>query len=133
MVTTLEQLVAHRDRFDYILIETTGLANPGPVVAALWTDDTLDNRLRLDGVVCVVDSLNIPKYLSQDDISDDVKTQICYADRILLNKADLVTAEQVCMSTKLKIRKKSLYYSQLILFYNACRLDEQCSRYGTNS
>jgi len=95
LVTTLEQLVAHRDRFDYILIETTGLANPGPVVAALWTDDTLDNRLRLDGVVCVVDSLNIPKYLSQDDISDDVKTQICYADRILLNKADLVTAEQM--------------------------------------
>ena len=95
LVTTLEQLVAHRDRFDYILIETTGLANPGPVVSALWTDDTVDNKLRLDGVVCVVDSLNIAHHLDTPDISDDVKTQICYADRILLNKADLVSSTQV--------------------------------------
>jgi G3E family GTPase len=64
-------------------------------VSALWTDDILDNKLRLDGVVCVVDCVHIGQYLSTPDIADDVKTQICYADRILLNKADLINDEQV--------------------------------------
>ena len=95
LVTTLEQLIIHKDRFDYILIETTGLANPGPVVSALWTDDQLGTTLKLDGVVCVVDSLNFETYLQAEDISSDVRTQLCFADRILLNKADLVSAEQV--------------------------------------
>lgn len=95
LVATLEQLVIHKDRFDYILIETTGLANPGPVVAALWTDKQLGSSLILDGVVCVVDSLNISHYLSSADIADDVKTQICFADRVLLNKSDLVNEDQV--------------------------------------
>mmetsp|Transcript_23135 Transcript_23135/g.38596 ORF Transcript_23135/g.38596 Transcript_23135/m.38596 type:complete len:483 (+) Transcript_23135:40-1488(+) len=95
LVTTLEQLVLHKDRFDYIIIETTGLANPGPVVSALWTDDQLGSNLALDGVVCIVDSLNFESYLSSADISGDVRTQLCFADRILLNKADLVDEEQM--------------------------------------
>ncbi|OYX41552.1 MAG: hypothetical protein B7Z02_15170 [Rhodobacterales bacterium 32-67-9] len=96
LVTTLEQLIIHKDRFDYILIETTGLANPGPVVSALWTDDHLGNMLCLDGVVCVVDSVNFEMYLNTEDVAADVKTQVCFADRILLNKSDLVSPEQVC-------------------------------------
>lgn len=95
LVTTLEQLILHKDRFDYILIETTGLANPGPVISALWTDDQMGASLVLDGVVCVVDSLNFEMYLSSEDISDDVRLQLCFADRILLNKADLITNDQV--------------------------------------
>jgi G3E family GTPase len=95
LVTTLEQLIIHQDKFDYIIIETTGIANPGPVVSALWTDDLLGNSLQLDGVVCVVDSLNIEHYILNEDTSGDVKTQLCFADRILLNKADLVSSEQV--------------------------------------
>jgi G3E family GTPase len=43
MVKALEALMQQRDRFDYILIETTGLANPGPVAAALWTDEQLES------------------------------------------------------------------------------------------
>lgn len=99
MVSTLEQLIVHKDRFDYILIETTGLANPGPVVSALWTDDVIGNSLRLDGVVCVVDCLNLQMYLNSEDISSDVRTQLCFADRILLNKADLVSQEKVLIKT----------------------------------
>lgn len=71
------------------------MANPGPVVSALWTDDISDNKLRLDGVVCVIDSLNVERYLGMEDIADSVKTQICYADRILLNKIDLVDPTKV--------------------------------------
>eukprot|EP01034_Spumella_vulgaris_P026404 gene26404-32982_t len=92
LITTLEQLIIHKDRFDYIIIETTGLANPGPVISTFWTDDGLHSSLKLDGVVCVVDSLNILNYLTSSDISGDVQLQICYADRVLLNKADLVNS-----------------------------------------
>lgn len=42
LLSTLEQLVLHRDKFDYIIIETTGLANPGPVISTFWTDEGLD-------------------------------------------------------------------------------------------
>jgi len=111
LVTTLEQLIIHKDRFDYILIETTGLANPGPVVSALWTDDHLGNMLCLDGVVCVVDSINFEMYLNTEDVAADVKTQVCFADRILLNKADLVTSEQ--MATVKEVVQSINSYAQI--------------------
>lgn len=95
LLTTLEQLVLHKDRFDYVIIETTGVANPGPVISTFWTDDQLGSTLRLDGVVCVIDSVNIQRYLLSEDTAFDVRMQMCYADRILLNKSDLVTTEQV--------------------------------------
>ena len=95
LITTLEQLVLHSQKFDYIVIETTGLANPGPVISTFWMDEGLQASLKLDGVVCVVDSHNILGYLGDREISQDVSLQICYADRILLNKIDLVSEEKV--------------------------------------
>ena len=50
----------------------------------------MGSTLKLDGVVCVVDSMNLLSYLDKDDLEHDVKMQICYADRILLNKSDTV-------------------------------------------
>lgn len=79
LLTTLEQLVMHKDRFDYIIIETTGVANPGPVITTFWSDDAIESSLELDGVVCVVDSLNIQSYLNTEDIANDVRMQISYA------------------------------------------------------
>lgn len=55
-VAALEGLMLKRDKFDYILIETTGLADPGPVAAALWTDDELEAAVHLDAIVTVVDA-----------------------------------------------------------------------------
>ena len=95
LLVTLEQLVLRKEKFDYILIETTGMANPGPVISTFWTDDQLGTYLKLDGVVCVVDSANILSYLKSEDISYEVRQQISYADRILLNKSDLVPAVKV--------------------------------------
>ena len=90
LVQTLEQLVRHKDRFDYILIETTGVANPGPIINTFWMDDELGSNLKLDGVVAVIDCRNLGKYLRTDTTAADVRMQIAYADRILLNKTDLV-------------------------------------------
>jgi len=92
LLVTLEQLVLHKDRFDYIIIETTGVANPGPVISTFWTDDSLGSCLKLDGVVCVVDAANLGRYLASADTASDVQMQISFADRILLNKSDLVDA-----------------------------------------
>lgn len=66
------------------------MANPGPIISSFWTDDNLGSRLRIDGVICVVDSANIVKYLQSTDIAYEVQQQISYADRILMNKTDLV-------------------------------------------
>ena len=90
LLSTLEQLVTFKDKFDYLIIETTGLANPGPVISTFWTDSELDSPLLLDGVVCLVDALNIESYLKDEDLRDSVRLQICYADRIIINKIDLV-------------------------------------------
>lgn len=95
LLVTLEQLVLHKDRFDYIIIETTGVANPGPVISTFWTDESLGSCLKLDGVVCMVDSSNFDFYMTATDTASDVRMQISYADRILLNKSDLVGADKL--------------------------------------
>lgn len=93
LLTTLEQLAEHSDKFDYILIEMTGVANPGPVISTFWLDDILQTVLKLDGVVCLVDAYNIEKYLNSEDTNSDVLMQIGYANRIIINKCDLVASE----------------------------------------
>lgn len=71
------------------------MANPGPVVSVFWTDEELDSNVILDGVVCLVDSYNILNYLVNKETSSDVTMQISYADRIILNKTDLVSEKRV--------------------------------------
>lgn len=71
------------------------MANIGPVISSFWTDVNMNSYLRLDGVVCVVDCMNILTYLASEDINFEVKQQICYSDRILVNKCDLVTRQKV--------------------------------------
>ena len=83
-MTTLEQLVIHKDRFDYIIIETTGVANPGPVITTFWSDDAIESSLKLDGVVCVVDGVNLQSYLTTPDIANDVRMQIGYAGMVVM-------------------------------------------------
>ena len=95
LVMTLEQLVLHRDKFDYILIEATGVANPGPIISSLWTDEDSDSPLKLDGVICVVDCANIEKYFQDSNTQKNVIFQIAYSDKILLNKIDMVNQETV--------------------------------------
>jgi len=53
----LERLMEAKGRFDYVLIETTGMADPGPVAASLWLDDALESPLELDGVITLVDAV----------------------------------------------------------------------------
>lgn len=88
-VAALEGLMDKKDKFDYVLIETTGLANPGPVAAALWTDVELEAGVCLDGIVTVVDSKNIKRHImecGEEGSVNEAQQQVAYADVILLNK-----------------------------------------------
>lgn len=107
MVKALESLLQQRTKFDYIIIETTGLANPGPVASALWTDEELESSLCLDAIVTVVDSAHISKHINTPNEiigeANEAQRQIAFADVILMNKIDLVNAPLLGV-TKEKIR-----------------------------
>ncbi|KAG7357367.1 CobW/hypB/UreG, nucleotide-binding domain containing protein [Nitzschia inconspicua] len=90
LVATLENLLEKRQDLDYILIEASGMANPGPIASVFWLDDALDSRLKLDGIVTLVDGVHI---LDQLKSTEEAAQQIAYADRIVLNKVDLLENE----------------------------------------
>jgi G3E family GTPase len=92
LIRILGNLMKRKHRFDYVLIETTGLADPGPVAQTFFVDEEMQQKLRLDGIVTVVDAYHVWQHI---DTSPEVKEQIAFADVLLLNKTDLVPAEQV--------------------------------------
>ena len=92
LIRILSNLMKRRDKFDHIMIETTGMADPGPVAQTFFMDDELREALNLDGVVTLVDTKHVLLHI---DDSDEVKEQIAFADVILLNKIDLVSATEL--------------------------------------
>ncbi|MEO7743717.1 MAG: GTP-binding protein [Usitatibacter sp.] len=74
-------------KFDRVIIETTGLANPGPVAQTFFMDEAIHDQYLLDAVVTVVDAKHAQKQL---DEHDEARRQVGFADRILLSKTDLV-------------------------------------------
>ncbi len=85
LVATLESLVEKKKDLDYILIEASGMANPGPIASVFWLDEALESRLQLDGIVTLVDANRILDLLSS---TEEASQQIAYADRLLINKID---------------------------------------------
>ena len=89
LIRILGRLLKRKDKLDGILIETTGLANPGPVAQTFFTDDEMRAHFRLDAIVTVVDAKHVVTHL---DSNDESVKQLAFADVILLNKTDLVPA-----------------------------------------
>ncbi|KAG0362189.1 CobW/HypB/UreG, nucleotide-binding domain-containing protein [Gamsiella multidivaricata] len=97
-VLAIENLMKKKGKFDYILLETTGLADPGPIASIFWMDDDLGSDIYLDGIVTLVDSRNIRKELEvkkEDGSLNETAKQIAMADRLILNKTDLVSKQEV--------------------------------------
>ncbi|WP_081722101.1 CobW family GTP-binding protein [Geminisphaera colitermitum] len=88
LIRVLGRLMKRKDRLDGILIETTGLADPGPVAQTFFTDDEMRAAFRLDGIVTIVDARHILQHLGD---SPEAQKQIAFADVLLLNKIDLVS------------------------------------------
>jgi len=100
LIRILRKLLAEKDKkkFDYIIIETTGLADPGPVAQTFFVDVKLEWQLKLDGIITLVDSKHILQHLlevKQNGAENEAVEQVAFADRILLNKIDLVTEEEI--------------------------------------
>jgi G3E family GTPase len=92
LIRILGQLRKRRDRFDSVLIETTGLADPGPVAQTFFIDEELKEHYALDAIVTLVDARHIEQELEHSPIALE---QIAFADVILLNKIDLVDAAEL--------------------------------------
>ncbi len=92
LIRILGNLMRRKEKFDYILVETTGLADPAPVAQTFFVDDEISTQLALDGLVTVVDARHVHLHL---DDSQECQEQIAFADVILLNKTDLCTPEEL--------------------------------------
>src|SRR5215204_2427478 len=92
LVRIMDGLMKRKGKFDAIIVETTGLADPAPVAQTFFVDENVGRRTKLDAVVTVADA----KWL-KDRLKDapEAKNQIAFADVILINKADLVSPEEL--------------------------------------
>jgi G3E family GTPase len=89
LIRIIGNLMKRRDKFDHLVIETTGLADPAPVIQTFFVDEDMQDMLELDAVVTVVDA----KHIWQHWEADEAQEQIAFADVILLNKTDLVAPD----------------------------------------
>jgi len=92
LIRIIEGLMRRRGKFDAIIVETTGLADPAPVAQTFFVDENVGRRTKLDAVVTVADA----KWL-KDRLKDapEAKNQIAFADVILVNKTDLVSDSEL--------------------------------------
>ena len=92
LIRVVEGLMRRPGRFDAIIVETTGLADPVPVAQTFFMDDDVRAKTELDAVVALVDAKHLPLRLKDSREAED---QIAFADVVLLNKTDLVTPEEL--------------------------------------
>jgi len=89
LIRILGRLMRRKHKFDHIIIETTGMADPGPVAQTFFMDEEMKDKLRLDAIITVVDTKHVLQHLD----SSECLAQLAFADIVLLNKSDLVSAE----------------------------------------
>lgn len=107
LVKVLKSMYAKVQDFDAIIIETTGLADPGPVAQTFFVDSEIQSMYRLDGICTVVDAKHILQHLDEEKpegVENEAVEQVAFADRILLNKVDLIpdTAELDAIEKRLR-------------------------------
>jgi G3E family GTPase len=92
LIRIIGALMRRPKKFDGIIIETTGLANPSPVAQTFFVDDGVRSKARLDAIITVVDTKNIATQLKD---SAEAAAQIAFADVIVLNKLDVASPDEV--------------------------------------
>ena len=92
LIRVVEGLMRRPGRFDAIVVETTGLADPAPVAQTFFMDEDVRSKTKLDAVVALVDAKHLPLRLKDSSEAED---QIAFADVVVLNKTDLVTDEEL--------------------------------------
>jgi len=104
LIRMIGNLMDKQEKFDHLVIETTGLADPAPVIQSFFVDETMRAKTELDAIVTVVDAKHIWEHWD----SSEAQEQIAFADVILLNKIDLV-AEEVLETLESRIRAMNAF------------------------
>lgn len=119
LVRTLGQLSKKRLQFDAILLETTGLADPAPIVYTIQTNSKLSEHYMIDSIVCLADCKHLPLHLDEkkpDGSPNEALQQVAFADKILLNKVDLVSDED-----KKKLKERLSHINKFALVIETTR------------
>ena len=98
LTEVLDNLYDRVRDFDGILIETTGLADPAPVAQTFFVDEKVTERYKLDGIITVVDAKHIIPHIEEEKpegVENEAVEQLAFADRIMLNKIDLVSEDEI--------------------------------------
>lgn len=98
LVKVLKKLTSRMSSFDGVIIETTGLADPAPVAQTFFTDEDVQGSYHLDAIITVVDAKHILEHLREEKpegVENESVEQVAFADRVLLNKCDLVDREKL--------------------------------------
>ncbi|GMH49264.1 hypothetical protein TL16_g00478, partial [Triparma laevis f. inornata] len=97
LIRTLGQLASRRTDFDAIILETTGMADPAPIIYTIQTNPKMSDFYRIDSLVCLADAKHIEQHLDEVKPEGNVNEalqQVAFSDKILLNKLDLVSEEE---------------------------------------
>lgn len=100
LIDILHSLLERAEKFDRILIETSGMADPNPVAQTFFVDEEISSRFALDAIVTLVDAKHIDAHLDEVDhngVGTQATDQIAFADRIVVNKVDLITAPELAL------------------------------------
>ena len=112
LIRILSKLFRRGTKLDAIVIETTGLADPGPVAQTFFMDESIKDFARLDGIVTLVDCKHIVQHLDEEKpegAENEAVEQVAFADRLLLNKTDLVPDEEELKKVEARLRAVNKY------------------------
>lgn len=116
LIRILAELADRLEQFDRVILETTGMADPGPVAQTFLVQEDIQDYYQLDGIITLVDGKHVGQHL--DDETDEVLAQVAFADRIIINKVDLITDEE-----KQVIRKRLQAMNTMAGIYEATMAD----------
>lgn len=119
LIRIIGDLMQRREKFDRLLIETTGLADPGPVIQSFFTSEIVHTQTQLDAIITVVDAKHVWEHFK----SSEVQEQIAFADVLLLNKTDLVSVGQL---TTLERRVRQMNAFARIHRTQNCEVSIEC-------
>jgi G3E family GTPase len=100
-------LITEKRKLHAIIIETTGLADPAPVAQTFFVDEELQDKCYLDAIITMVDAAHIDQQLNRErpeDVENEAEEQLAFADKIILNKLDLVPDRAKVEATKARLR-----------------------------
>jgi len=123
LVVALKKLYGKISQFDAVIIETTGLADPAPVAQTFFVDDEIQSKFKLDGIITLVDAKHIIARLDDEKpegVENEAVEQVAFADRILLNKTDLVESDEL---PKIEERLKKINPSAFVYQCQQSKVD----------